>query len=481
MFTNTNNRIKDCIAIIQASYKEAQSFSVHRPIGFASALRKTLENALKLFWLKKYEKEPIWIGNGKEEFNLYNAINDINFSKEFNNFVISDMNIIRKKCNAVIHNGDTFTIGDSVEYMSRLEKCIEAIQAALALDVISSGTSKEDVDSKIEKNGITEKIVYAKTNAEFLNKVYGTNYKGWMKSGWKYDNNTIVWMVHLDDKVRCGWRNTIVDNHTVREDFVGPESERLEGHNGINEPYRIIVKKGDGCFQIFGLYKYDEENSIEAHKHIWKKCKSGAAEVYPKDNQQVEKVMINYKKIESLLVRDMYKGYGGTAQVIYDECCEVFNWDKDKRYLFGRQQILYAEKATHEKYSPWFLPHNNWTETKGGNWFNKIAGNVIEEMWLEQKYGLYHDETTRVTFAKKEGEYIFLGLYVPVGVEAKTLEYNIINKKGKIVKKIGDKVWVKTYKLISDTYPISAKTDTVETNSPPTKSKYGALGCFTKN
>lgn len=162
---------------------------------------------------------------------------------------------------------------------------------------------------------------------------------------------------------------------------------------------------------------------------------------------------MQFIQIDNPLVRDVYKGYGTRAQAIYDECCKVFKWDISKRYLFGLQQILYAEKATPEGYSPWFLPHNNWTETKGGNWFNKIYGDLIEEIWLEQKEGLYHDGTTRVTFTKrKSGEYVFLGLYAPIKVEEKVLKEDIVNKKGKIVKKAGDKVWVKIYQSIADEY-----------------------------
>lgn len=153
------------------------------------------------------------------------------------------------------------------------------------------------------------------------------------------------------------------------------------------------------------------------------------------------------------LMRNLHQGYGGQAQAIYDECCKIFDWDRTKRGLFGRQQILYAENATPEGYSPWFLPHNNWTATKGGNWFNTILGDTIEEMWVEKKEGLYYDQTMRVTFAKrKTGEYVFLGVYKPEGVVQKILEKNLLNRKGEIVKTVGDTVWIKTYQLVSNSY-----------------------------
>ena len=114
-------------------------------------------------------------------------------------------------------------------------------------------------------------VVYARTNAEFLNKRFGTSYKAWMKCGWKYDDDTIVWMVPLDGVERYGWRNRIVDSNTVREDYVGLEEFRLIGHRHINEYQRIVVQKEQGRYTILGLYRYDFKNSDERIRRIWVK------------------------------------------------------------------------------------------------------------------------------------------------------------------------------------------------------------------
>ena len=162
---------------------------------------------------------------------------------------------------------------------------------------------------------------------------------------------------------------------------------------------------------------------------------------------------VSLSVIPKKLVRNLHKGYGGKAQVIYDECCKRFGWDYSKRYLFGMLQILYAQEATPERFSPWFLPHNNLTDTKGGNWFNKIQGDIIEEMWLERDDRFYSDKTHRVTFVKnKSKEYIFLGIYKPIKEETIILKSNIM-KDGKIIKKAGEKVGIKTYQLVFDSYP----------------------------
>ena len=42
------------------------------------------------------------------------------------------------------------------------------------------------------------KVIFAKTHAAFLNQVFNTNYKSYMKSRWVYDESTIVWMIRMD-------------------------------------------------------------------------------------------------------------------------------------------------------------------------------------------------------------------------------------------------------------------------------------------
>ena len=70
-----------------------------------------------------------------------------------------------------------------------------------------------------------------------------------------------------------GWKNTRVDEETVREDYVGNEEEKLDSHKRLKNYRRIIVKKDreNGIYIVLGLYAYDHENSVEKNKRIWKK------------------------------------------------------------------------------------------------------------------------------------------------------------------------------------------------------------------
>ena len=79
------------------------------------------------------------------------------------------------------------------------------------------------------------------TNAEFLNENFGTDYKAWMKCSWKYNDKILVWMVNLDKSISAGWQNSIIDENTVHEIYVGALEHQIEGHRTVDEPYRLVV------------------------------------------------------------------------------------------------------------------------------------------------------------------------------------------------------------------------------------------------
>ncbi|MBE5751642.1 MAG: hypothetical protein E7357_04450 [Clostridiales bacterium] len=115
-------------------------------------------------------------------------------------------------------------------------------------------------------------IVKARTNAEFLNKEYGTNYKAWYKSRWPYDIETWVWMVRIDGKVRDGWRNLPLKEGGMLEEFVGPGTPTY--FNEKERRYRIIVDIVETStgreYHIIGKYRYDKERSNE-REHVFVK------------------------------------------------------------------------------------------------------------------------------------------------------------------------------------------------------------------
>ena len=123
--------------------------------------------------------------------------------------------------------------------------------------------------------------------------------------------------------------------------------------------------------------------------------------------------------------------YGTVAQAIYDCCCSAFGWDNALRGRFGGQQELYAENATPEHYSVWFLAHSTWTGSKNGKWSNEIYDGIkhIKEHWDDITNPRFaSDDEIRVVFAKKSGAYFFLGIYKCISIDsvAQTKTYELI-------------------------------------------------------
>lgn len=115
------------------------------------------------------------------------------------------------------------------------------------------------------------------TNAEFLNKNFGTDYKGYMKCGWNYNSEILVWMVRFDKTTNAGWQNSIVDDETVDESFIDSLGNQLENHKEVCEKYRLVVDKSQN-YKILGLYKYDTLNSSEKTHRVWKKVANSIKE-----------------------------------------------------------------------------------------------------------------------------------------------------------------------------------------------------------
>lgn len=116
------------------------------------------------------------------------------------------------------------------------------------------------------------KIIIAKTNAEFLNQEYGTDYKAFMKSRWSYTDNTWVWMVRLDSKVRNGWRNRIISEDEIWEEYVDVGVPTYADE--FEKKFRIVASIVEGArgreYRVLGKYAFDFENSTN-RRHILRK------------------------------------------------------------------------------------------------------------------------------------------------------------------------------------------------------------------
>ena len=132
---------------INTNYQQIERILQVVPAGCANNLRPILEACVKLFWLIKYDKDPVWINSrGKEEFILHEAIKDERFSKYFSPLLISDMHTIRSLGNNNTHNTATnLTASEVNELFDRLKKIITEIEKILGFPIIQLVQTKVDL------------------------------------------------------------------------------------------------------------------------------------------------------------------------------------------------------------------------------------------------------------------------------------------------------------------------------------------------
>ncbi|MBE7068739.1 MAG: hypothetical protein E7381_05505 [Clostridiales bacterium] len=114
-----------------------------------------------------------------------------------------------------------------------------------------------------------KKIIRADTNAEFLNKRFGTHYKQWYKSTWQESPNRIVWMVRFYGETG-GWINRFTDetHNRIVEKYVGkkpielpPYSHRIRIVVAIEE--RDVPRR----YTIEGVYQFDAKASTLTRRY----------------------------------------------------------------------------------------------------------------------------------------------------------------------------------------------------------------------
>lgn len=117
-------------------------------------------------------------------------------------------------------------------------------------------------------------IVKARTHAELLNELFGTNYKQWYKCTYdiKKDNNSykkgnepelptiFVWMVCLNNTKNAGRRNKFEDDTTIIEQFDKPMTCSEERFNhGLNIKQRLVFEKintsNGRIYKFHGVYE----------------------------------------------------------------------------------------------------------------------------------------------------------------------------------------------------------------------------------
>ena len=172
-------------------------------------------------------------------------------------------------------NKEPFISKFTIDSLNNTIKIIKTDETPNNFDGITNDNEEKTSrpEPSVKQNDNNKKIIETKeiimTNAEFLNRNFGTNYVKWMKCTWQhpYYHKLKVWMIEFDGNVRYGWKNTVLNNSIV-ERFVEPLSHQIPAHRSFSETYRLVVDKSRN-YKILGVYKYDRINSDLRTKRIW--------------------------------------------------------------------------------------------------------------------------------------------------------------------------------------------------------------------
>ena len=108
-------------------------------------------------------------------------------------------------------------------------------------------------------------VVYARTHADLLNELLGTNYKAWMKSGIRLPDGRWLWMVELGNFVStAGWINRLVGMGKISEKHIGRDYV-FEGHS----TYKYALLTGDK-FDDSDRVIFDMDKSGSMRKYIFR-------------------------------------------------------------------------------------------------------------------------------------------------------------------------------------------------------------------
>ena len=137
-----------------------------------------------------------------------------------------------------------------------------------------------DVEETFMKVG---ESVEARTHADFLNSLFGKNYKGYMKCTFELDSINLIWMIRLDNQpTNTGWCNSLESNgERIIENYIGLPSDRTEHHkksvyHQVRYVFDIVESAWGRRKYVFrGAFKFAREEGDNDYR-VWQRVSDSA-------------------------------------------------------------------------------------------------------------------------------------------------------------------------------------------------------------
>lgn len=113
-------------------------------------------------------------------------------------------------------------------------------------------------------NLVVGEKIEARTHATFLNLVFGTNFKYYMRSIYNYSDDTVIWMIRIDSVERDGFKNYFENDYLVEYSDKNPtRTSKLYRH-----VFQIITEDNKRKYQYLGKYKFLSDKSSKNKRYF---------------------------------------------------------------------------------------------------------------------------------------------------------------------------------------------------------------------
>ncbi len=98
-------------------------------------------------------------------------------------------------------------------------------------------------------------------NYKLINYLTGNNIENWFQATYKLTNTYFMWIIALDGKERAGWKDVLLKDGRIKENFVGDKTNPPSNlGKTFDYTYKAVFEKTGDNFIFKGVYKLDLEN-----------------------------------------------------------------------------------------------------------------------------------------------------------------------------------------------------------------------------
>lgn len=145
-----------------------------------------------------------------------------------------------------------------LNYIKEDEDVCEICKKKINPDTEEDNFMKNTKRNEIIKIGDTFPL---SRNYQLINYLTGSNLQKWYQATYKLTNSYYMWIIALDGVERIGWKNVLLNDGRIKENFVGDKANPPSNLGKTFEyAYKAVFEKTGDSFIFKGVYKLDLEN-----------------------------------------------------------------------------------------------------------------------------------------------------------------------------------------------------------------------------